>query len=65
MADSLESWKPRGMNGRVSATRKLQSTQEKGANIMAKIEWITTFAEGLSKADRENRFVLLDFFNPG
>ncbi|EHP89025.1 hypothetical protein GeomeDRAFT_0457 [Geobacter metallireducens RCH3] len=32
---------------------------------MAQIEWITSLAEGLSMAGRENRLVLLDFFNPG
>jgi hypothetical protein len=32
---------------------------------MAQIEWITSYAEGLGRADKENNLVFLDFFNPG
>ena len=31
---------------------------------MEKIEWITSFEEGLSRAKAANRLVFLDFFNP-
>ena len=32
---------------------------------MAEITWITTFDDGLSRANAENKLVLVDFFNPG
>jgi hypothetical protein len=28
------------------------------------IKWITSFDEGLMKANAENKLILLDFFNP-
>ena len=32
--------------------------------VMAQINWITSYAEGLAAAKAGNRLVFLDFFNP-
>jgi hypothetical protein len=37
----------------------------KGEKIMAQIEWITSYANALTRAGNEKRLVFLDIFNPG
>jgi len=33
--------------------------------VMAQIDWITDFAEGLARGKGEGKLVFADFFNPG
>lgn len=40
-----------------------KNRNEKG--IVMTVNWHTDFDEALALAGRENRFILLDFFNPG